>query len=265
MPTKVGIDFLDTARPIAREIVTQEAAKLPGLRECDVRVEIGVGKGAVSENGNVKRAGEDYGFSLGVHALAGNGALASGYVGKQLGTADTERFHEVVREALETAHARAVASASAKERVKSRFSALGKSIASLEWAPVRVDQKTIAAEYRIDPESVSLANVQEATLEASRLVAGLDPSIVYNVAGASTSLIRELFVGSEGIDIDNTYAQTEAIVFVVARGPNGNLEFYDSLGQQRGWEILESGIKSGPIQDPGLLDFARQLGKDALQ
>ncbi|MBI4220083.1 MAG: TldD/PmbA family protein [Chloroflexi bacterium] len=265
MPTKVGLEFVDRAREIAKDIVTGDAAKLPGMRECDVRVEIGVGKGAVSENGNVKRAGEDYGFSLGVHALAGNGTLASGYAGKQLGTADTDRFHAVVREAIETAHARAVASASAKRRVQGRFGALGKSIASLEWAPVRIDQKTIPATYHIDPQSVSLAKVQEATLEASRLVSGLESSIVYNVVGASTSVIRELFVGSEGIDIDNTYAQTEAIVFVVARGPSGNLEFYDSLGHQRGWEILESGVRSGPIQDPGLLDFARQLGNDATQ
>jgi TldD protein len=262
---RVGIEFLDRARTIAREVVTGYGAKLPHMRECDVRIEIGVGKGAVAENGNVKRAGEDYGFAIGVHALAGKGALASGYVGKQLGTSDVDRFDAIVKESLVIAHARAVASADAKQRVKSRFTAAGSSIASLEWAPVRIDQKTIPATYRVDPMSVALGKVQEATLDGSKLIGGLDRSVVYNVVGASTSIIRELFVGSEGIDIDNTYAQTEAIVFVVAHGPNGNLEFYDSLGHQRGWEILEEGIDSGPIQQPGLHDFARQLGKDAVE
>ncbi|MBI2964943.1 MAG: TldD/PmbA family protein [Chloroflexi bacterium] len=265
MAMRVGIEFLDRARTIAREVVTAYGAKLPHMRECDVRIEIGVGKGAVAENGNVKRAGEDYGFAIGVHALAGKGALASGYVGKQLGTSDVGRFDSILKESLATAHARAVASADAKVRVKSRFTAAGSSIASLEWAPVRIDQKTIPATYKVDPMSVALGTVQEATLDGSKLIGGLDQSVVYNVVGASTTIIRELFVGSEGIDIDNTYAQTEAIVFVVAHGPNGNLEFYDSLGHQRGWEILEEGIDSGPIQQPGLHDFARHLGKDTVE
>jgi TldD protein len=265
MTKRVGIEYLDRAREIAREVVTGFGAKLPDMRECDVRVEIGVGKGAVAENGSVKRAGEDYGFALGVHALAGKGELASGYVGKQLGTSDTDRFDAVLKESISAAHARAVASARSKERVRGRFKAVGGALTSLDWAPVRIDQKTIPATYRTDPASVSLATVQDSALDASKVIGALGSSVVYNAAGASTSMIRELFVSSEGIDIDNTYAQTEAIVFVVASGEHGNLEFYDSLGHQRGWEILEEGVDSGPIKLPGLQEFARQLGKDAVE
>jgi len=265
MPAKVDIEYLDKARAIARDVVMSYGAGKPFMKECDVRVEVGVGKGAMAENGSVKRAGEDYGFAIGVHALAGDGALASGYVGKQLGTADVGRFDSELKQAIDAAHARAMASGRSKQRVRSRFSALGGSLESLDWAPVRVDQKTIPAQFKIDPGSVSLEKVQGATLDSCKLIAGLDKSVVYSVVGASTSLIRELFVSSEGIDIDFTYAQTEAIALIVASGPNGNLEFYDSLGHQRGWEVIESGVNSGPIRELSLLDFARKLGKDTVE
>jgi TldD protein len=130
---------------------------------------------------------------------------------------------------------------------------------------VPVHRETIEATYRQDPREVDLKTVVDAATSASRAVAGLSDSVVYNVVGASTGITRELFVSSEGIEIDAAYAQTEAIVLVVASGETGNLEFYDFIGHQRGWEVVEEGVDSGPIQLPGLEEFARGLGQDTIE
>ena len=101
MVKRVSVDYLDTVREMALDVATSYAKSLPGMRECDIRIEVDEGKGASVENGAVRRSGDDYGFSMGVHVLAGDGALASGYVGKQLGVADTRRFDAVLKEAVD--------------------------------------------------------------------------------------------------------------------------------------------------------------------
>ena len=127
--SRVGVDYVETAREIVRDIVTGWAKTLTGLRHCDIRLEVQQGKGASVENGSVKQAGDDYSFAIGAHVLAGNGAFAPGYAGTMLGTADTKRLGPVIKEMLSTAHARAVHSADLKERARQRFPTLGSSLA----------------------------------------------------------------------------------------------------------------------------------------
>ena len=265
LQSRVGVDYVETARDIVRDIVTGWAKTLTGLRHCDIRLEVQQGKEASVENGSVKQAGDDYSFAIGAHVLAGNGALAPGYAGNMLGTADTSRLGPAIKEMLTTAHTRAVHSAGLKERARQRFPTLGSSLADLTWAPVPIHHRTIAAQYETDPLGVSLQHLIDIGSEASKAIAGLGNRVVYNVVWVATSMIRELFVSSDGIDIDSEYAQTEALVFVVAAGQEGTLEFYDSLGHQRGFEVLEHGVNSGPIQLPNLYDFSVTLGKDTLE
>ena len=71
MPEKVSIDVIPDIRDAVFDLVMQYARGKRFCRYADVRIEISEGKGAVSENGMDKFAGEDYGFAFGVRVLAG--------------------------------------------------------------------------------------------------------------------------------------------------------------------------------------------------
>ena len=108
MPQRVEVEFLEKIRPQINTIVTEDARRLPGLRYCDVRLQIKEEKGAVAENGSEKMSSEDYVFDFGVRVLAGDkGTTAPGYYGKILGEADTDRVEQVVLEGIRRAHRRA--------------------------------------------------------------------------------------------------------------------------------------------------------------
>ena len=79
--------------------------------------------------------------------------------------------------------------------------------------------------------------------------------VAYCAAFANTQLMRELFISSDGADIDQTFAQTEGFAIVVCSSEHGNYELYDFTGHQRGWENLTEGYESGPIILPNFIDF----------
>src|SRR5439155_1130103 len=82
--------------------------RLPHLAYADVRIEIIEAKSATAENGGGKSSSDDYAFGLGVRVLAGDRALAPGYLGLALGAADVEDLPRVIRDALERAYRRAL-------------------------------------------------------------------------------------------------------------------------------------------------------------
>ena len=99
MPAGVEVGFLEKVRPQINSLVNEDARRLPGLRYCDVRIQVKEEKGAVAENGNEKMSAEDYAFDFGVRVIAGGKVAAPGYYGKVLGSTDTDRIGEVVLEA----------------------------------------------------------------------------------------------------------------------------------------------------------------------
>ena len=265
MPQRITTDFLAQVRPLVYSTATEYSKRFPGLRYCDLRLEVRESTGAMAENGHDKISSEDYAFSLGVRVMAGRRAVAPGYYGKVLGATDADRLEQVLREALEHAYRRAMANSRGKEGVRRRLGGLGETLRNIELAPVRVCQDTVLALYKTDPRAVPLASVAKMALEGCKAAQGISDQIVYCAAGTETFILRELFASSEGADIDHSFALTEGMVFVVSRGKNGNLELYDFTGHQRGWEVLTEGYHNGPLQLPDFVTFCKKLASDAVE
>ena len=153
--SQVTVESLDRLRPNLQSLMAERARSLPGLRYCDLRIEVREETGAVSENGLEKANAEDYTFDFGVRVIAGGRAAAAGYYGRVLGSADN--VESVVWDGLKQAHQRARASASEKSRMQGRYPHLGSSLTGTELAPVPVAQDTVPATFVTDPRSVSLA------------------------------------------------------------------------------------------------------------
>src|SRR5262249_60602207 len=98
----------------ARASVRAGAGGLPHLAYADGRLEITEAKSATAENGGAKSSSDDYAFGLGVRVLAGDRALAPGYLGLTLGAADVDDLPRVIREALERAYRRPLVNAQLK-------------------------------------------------------------------------------------------------------------------------------------------------------
>ncbi len=265
MPERVNIDLIPRLRPATSDLVRSFVNGKRNARYADIRIEISEGKAAVAENGMDKFSGEDYGFSYGVRVLAGERLTAPGYFGEKLGAADVPRFQERLREALEHAYERAVASARAKDEAHQRFGILAQSLYDMTLATIQVREDTTEAVYGIDPRQVSLDEAVGYAREVSKEVKALDASVVYDFISAETSLQRQLFVSSEGANVQQTWAITQGTCFVVAQGPEGHQELYDFSGHQRGWELITQGIEGNVIRFPNLMDFSLALGRDAVE
>ena len=263
MPARVSIETLDVLRPNLCALIRERARTLPDLRYCDLRIEVREGKGAAAENGNAKAASEDYSFDFGVRAISGDRSAAAGYYGRVLGQSEADNIEAIVREGLEEAHRRARASASRKEQMRHHHALLGSSLTDTVLAPVAPAVDTVAATYTADPREVPLDAVTQMALDGCRSLQDVDGQVAYCAAFTNTQLMRELFISSDGADIDQTFAQTEGFAIVVCTGEHGNYELYDFTGHQRGWEILTQGYESGPIVLPNFVDFCTRLSVDA--
>ena len=154
MAERVEVEFIERVRSRIVSLVNEDAKRLPGLRYCDVRMQVKEEKGAVAENGNEKMSAEDYAFDFGVRVIAGGRTSAPGYYGRILGASDTDRIAEVVLDGIREAHRRARASARMKAAAAKRFGVLGQSLYDSALAPVAVARDTVAATYRDDPRAV---------------------------------------------------------------------------------------------------------------
>jgi len=265
MPPPVTVDILDRMRPNLASLVMERARRLPGMRYCDLRIQVREEKGAVAENGNEKASSEDYSFDFGVRAIAGTRMSAAGYYGRILGSADAANIEAVVWEGIRQAHQRARVSARLKNQARGRFSSLGGSIEDNGLAPVTIAQDTVPAAYTVDPRAVPLSQAVSMAVNGCKAVQGQSDSIVYAAASTSTFLLRELFLSSDGADIDQSFAQTEGFAIAICGGDNDNFELYDFTGHQRGWEILTDGYDNGAIVLPNFIDFCTKLGADAAE
>ena len=265
MPAGVEVGFLEKVLPQINSLVNEDVRRLPGLRYCDVRIQVREEKGAVAENGNEKMSAEDYAFDFGVRVIAGGKVAAPGYYGKVLGSTDTDRIGEVVLEGIRQAHQRARANARMKGMARRRFGALGESLYDTHLAPVAVGRDTVPATYRVDPRSVPLEDVVRMAVDSCKAAQGVSNQIVYAAASASTFIMRELFCSSEGANLDQSFAQTEGFVIVICSSEHGNMEIYDFTGHQRGWDILTEGYDNGTIVLPSFTDFCRKLATDGVE
>ena len=162
MPEKVSIDVIPQVRDAVFDLVSSYPRSKRFGKYADVRLEVSEGKGAVAENGMDKFSAEDYGFAFGVRVLAGHKAIAPGYFGELIGTADLPRLNQRLREALDHAYERASASAASKAAARERFGALAGSLYDMTLAPIEVRQDTVDGTWELDPREVPLEDAQPA-------------------------------------------------------------------------------------------------------
>ncbi len=264
MPQKVSIDVIPNVRDGIFDLINSYVRSKRFCRYADIRIEVSEGKVAVAENGMDKFSGEDYGFAFGLRVLAGEHFAAPGYCGEIIGATDLPRLQERLREALDHAYDRAMANARLKDGARMRFGALGEALYDMTLAPVDVRQDTIDAQYQIDPREVPLDEAVTYMREVSQRIQGIDSTVAFNHVSAGTQQERQLFVSSEGANIQQTMAITMGTCFVIAQGPEGHQELYDFTGHQRGWELITHGIEEEFIQFPHLMDFSLELARDTV-
>ena len=263
MATSITTDLIERVAPMVRELVTSRSRA--HLRHADIRLEVIEGKYAAAENGDAKGAGEDATMGFGVRVLAGAAMAAPGYFGRGLGEADIPDLERVLEGGLEAAYRRAMANAEWKAQARGKFGPLGESLADTRLHPVRVCRDTVAAVYEVDPRTMDLGEMTRFTREISRRVKDLHASLGYNYVSTVTQLARELFASSEGALIDQAFALTQGLCYVVANGVGNSQEVYDVLGHQRGWEILVKGVDDPLMSFPSFADFALTIARDAVE
>jgi TldD protein len=265
MTARIDVEALDGIKSHVRDILREAARRLPYLRHADLRLEACQSRSASAENGAGRASGEDATLALGVRVLAGDRAVAPGYVGLALGAAGIPRLPRVIRDAIEQAYRRAAVNAEMKADARGKFGPLGESLEDSRLHPVEVCEDTVPARYAIDPRTVALPAMVRLVAEVSRQVAALDPRIGHNHVSALTQLSRELFASSEGALIDQAFAVTQGGCSVVAVSGAVSQDLWDVVGHQRGWEILTDGVREPQMRFAPFPDFALALARESVE
>jgi TldD protein len=265
MGQNVNIALIDKAKDKLSDLVLESKNRLKDCSYIDLRVKVQEGQGASAQDGMMKSSIRDYSLSYGLRVIAGKKILAPGYFGETLGAADVDNLPDIIRSGLRQAYERAITNSRIKSDRKNRWETLGQSLRNNELAPIEACQDTIPGVYRISPIDISLGEVSRLAQEISKAVTSCDSRVKVNQILIETSLVRELFVSSEGANIDRTYALTQGLCLVVAVGNSGNQQaHYDCVGHQRGWEVLTDGIEEELIRLKPFLHFALDLAADSI-
>jgi TldD protein len=261
----ITTDLIDAVKDRVADLCATWAPTLPDLVHADIRLEVTESKVASVENGEPKFANDDYAWALGVRVLAGRRMVGGGYLGRTLGAADAPHLDEILRDALTRAHRRATASGEAKAEAREKFPGLGASLGDTRLAPVRAVRDVIPAVYRVDPRTLTLPEIVRMGTELGREIRALDPRLTYNQLALLAELSRELFCSSDGAVIDQSFALTQGMAYVVSTTPETSQELYDVVGHQRGWEILTDGVHEPLLELPDFRTFALDLAREAVE
>jgi TldD protein len=263
MAPPITVSLIDDVKETVRGLATDYARTLPHLRYADIRLEVTQAKSATAENGAARMSGDDYALALGVRVLAGDRMIAAAHAGRALGAVDVARLAAIVREAIEHAYRRALWSGERKADAREKFPTLGESLADTRLHPIDVRQDTVAAVYETDPRTLDLGEMVRYTTDVSRQVAAVDPRVRYNCISTLTQLSRELFASSEGALIDQSFALTQGMCYVVAVAGGVSQELYDVLGHQRGWDILLRGVDEPLMRFPSFVEFSLDMARES--
>src|SRR5256712_64203 len=171
------VELIDRARETVPALLADARRRLPHLAYADLRLEISESRHAIAENGAERASGDDYACTAGVRVLAGDRAMAPGWIGIVLGAADVPQLEARLVEALERAYRRAMANADHKATAREKFGPLGEALADLKLHAVDVRRDVVPAVYRIDPPSVPLAGMVSAAVDVPRAIAASRPSV----------------------------------------------------------------------------------------
>ena len=264
MTPRITLDVVDGLKRELRDMLRDAARRLPHLAYADVRIEVAEGKSAGAENGESKSSDDDYGFAAGVRVLAGDRTTAPGWIGLTLGTADLADLPRALREALGRAHRRALVNAELKATARDKFGPLGAALADTRLHPIDVLEDTVPALYTVDPRTLSLAEMIAYTTEVSRRIVDGHAGVKYNHVLTLTQLCRDLFASTEGSLIDQTYALTQGMCYLVGVAGEVSQDLYDVIGHQRGWEVLTDGVDDPLLGSPPFADFALALAAESV-
>lgn len=265
MPHPITTDLIDRVKESVEGLCADAPRASAHLHYADIRLEVVEGKVASAENGAAKFANDDYACAFGVRVLAGRRMIGPGYFGRSLGAADLPHLERLLRDGLERAYRRALANGEAKAEAREKFGVVAASLTDTRLAPVPPIRDVVPAVHALDPRAIPLDDVLRLTTDVARMVAGLDRTLRYSAIATQTELARELFCSSEGASLDQGFAFTQGMAYVVAVGDGTSQELYDVLGHQRGWEVLARGYRDAYADFPGFEVFARDLAREALE
>jgi TldD protein len=196
-------------------------------------------------------------MSFSTRVIAGDLLSANGYYGSYLGPSDLKDIEKVIKNGIEHAWKRAMANASLKAEMKRMLASLGDSLRSTSLAPVEIHKDNFVIGFKEDPLRVLLDTITKEAVSVSEAMEKLYESNGYNMIYIYTSLVRELFVSSEGALIDQTCPLTEGFVHVVVGGES----HYDHLGAKCGWEAIHG---ENPF-NKSFRDFSMELTTEAME
>jgi TldD protein len=265
LPHGIDTELIERITPLVEHMATRHARSLPGLGYADIRVDVSEGKFASSENGAARSSGDDYGFAFGIRVLAGDRMTAPGYFGRGLGAADLAHLEQILKDGLLTAYRRAMANAERKAEVKGKFGNLGDALMDARLCPIQATREIVPAIFEVDPRTLPLDAMIRFTTDISRQVRSAHSQIRHNYVSTMTELGRELFASSEGALIDQCFALTQGMGYVVTVGDDNSGELYDVMGHQRGWEILTGGVDEPLMTFPAFAEFSLALARDGVE
>lgn len=249
----ISISDLDALKPIAVNII--QSAKTYPPDYLDLRLEIGEGIGAYSEDGNPKVTSKDWNFSLGIRVIDSTGIPAAGYFGQKLGLPDVKNLPQVLKNAIHIAKLRA----RANSRHKKSFNL---AVSPTKLAKIDIHKDSVPAEFDIDPRTVTPAQITNLARQAAAAALSFHPYIRRTEVAVNTGLSRQLFVSSEGAIIDQASAASGITVFVLAQNNQGDkpVDLYHHTGNQLG---LESLTQTKNAHQKTAIDFAKQIADEA--
>src|SRR5262249_48795760 len=123
--TALTVELIDRARSSVPTIVADARRRLPHLAYADLRIEVTEARYAAADRGAERASGAACACPAGVRVLAGDRAVAPGWIGIVLGAADVADLEQRLIEAIERAYRRAMANAEHKATAREKFGPLG--------------------------------------------------------------------------------------------------------------------------------------------
>lgn len=238
----------------------------PGVTYAELRFEAVFHRSAAANDGEPRDSTEAETAALGVavHYGGRGGAIGRGLTGVEVGRLALSRTRLVaaLKAALEEALVRARYDARQKTTLLKEIGEAAKSLTQAAYEPSTV-RDSVEATYQRDPRALGPSELRDTCQDASKAVSGLGTDVVYNVVSAMSEMRHELFANSAGALITQAYAFAQGDCYVVAQTSDGHQESYDTIGQQRGFEVITEGCKSELMPNPDLRTFAIELASEA--
>lgn len=227
---------------------------------CDIRIEIGEGKGALGQMGNIKMSQQDYGFSLGARVLVfKNGLNGMGFCGKDLGLEKKIALQKEFSGLLETAFKRAKIGVGKKIQLVNANKNFGKTMKKSFFEKQRAFVDSFKARFAKNPFDMSLEELADRTELVSKQVQNIK-GISSNAVSMGAGFFKKLFANSEGSLIEQTFPIAESLVFVIAKGKAID-SFYAFDGKYAGTEVFDGkGIFGKTIEE-----FADYIAKGTIE